>query len=102
MGRDAGPVTDEISVDLEAVVGRRGDADVRFPLPLDDFAEREGEVLFKFKPTNRVRRENVKCYYVGDRIGQMVIMPIYDFDFREAEELDETDRGTGGYGSSGA
>lgn len=61
-----------------------------------------GEVLFKFKPTNRVRRENVKCYYVGDRIGQMVIMPIYDFDFREAEELDETDRGAGGYGSSGA
>lgn len=37
----------------------------------------------------------------GDRIGQMVILPVPEIEFEEAEELSETDRGTGGYGSSG-
>lgn len=37
----------------------------------------------------------------GDRIGQMVIAPVWQARFVEAEELDETDRGAGGFGSTG-
>ena len=37
----------------------------------------------------------------GDRIAQLVIMPFVRGAFRSVEELDETPRGDGGYGSSG-
>ena len=37
----------------------------------------------------------------GDRIGQMVIAPVWQARFVEAEELSETARGTGGFGSTG-
>lgn len=37
----------------------------------------------------------------GTRIAQMTIYKVEDADFEEAEELTETDRGEGGYGSSG-
>lgn len=40
-------------------------------------------------------------YLPGDRIGQLVIMPIPEVEFVEAEELSETERGEGGYGSTG-
>lgn len=42
-----------------------------------------------------------KEYKVGDRIAQLVIMPIPAVKFEEAEELTETKRGAGGYGSTG-
>lgn len=76
-----------------------------------------GEVSFKFKPSmaldNRqcvttdaeklwsiaVRQNNI--YKVGDRIGQMIIMPYPSIEFEEVEELSETERGEGSYGSSG-
>ena len=37
----------------------------------------------------------------GERIAQLVIMPYYTVDFREVDELDETERGKGGFGSTG-
>lgn len=37
----------------------------------------------------------------GDRIAQLVILPIIQGDFQEAEELDQSDRGEGGFGSTG-
>jgi len=40
-------------------------------------------------------------YEVGDRIGQLIIMKIPDIEFVEADELTDTDRGAGGYGSTG-
>lgn len=42
-----------------------------------------------------------KPYQVGDRIMQILIKPVPDVKFMEAEKLSETDRGTGGYGSTG-
>lgn len=38
----------------------------------------------------------------GDRIAQLVIAPYYTAQFAEAEELSETVRGTGGFGSTGS
>ena len=37
----------------------------------------------------------------GDRIAQMVIAPVVQLPIREVSELDETDRGEGGFGSTG-
>ncbi|WP_454946184.1 dUTP diphosphatase [Cryptobacterium curtum] len=38
---------------------------------------------------------------VGDRIAQLVIMKVESPTIIETDELDETERGTGGFGSSG-
>lgn len=40
-------------------------------------------------------------YQPGDRFAQLIIMPYPDVLLEEAEALTETDRGTGGYGSTG-
>lgn len=40
-------------------------------------------------------------YDVGDRIAQIVIMPLPAVNFVEADELSETERGTGGFGHTG-
>lgn len=37
----------------------------------------------------------------GDRIGQMVIAPVWQANFEEVDDLDETARGAGGFGSTG-
>lgn len=37
----------------------------------------------------------------GDRIAQLVIMRVENVAFRDTEELDESNRGSGGFGSSG-
>ena len=37
----------------------------------------------------------------GDRIAQMYVMPVYRFKAQVVDVLDETDRGTGAYGSTG-
>lgn len=38
---------------------------------------------------------------VGDRIAQLIIEAHYNFDFEDSNELSETDRGSGGFGSTG-
>lgn len=40
-------------------------------------------------------------YNIGDRIGQMIIMPFPKIEIEEAEELTTTERNQGGYGSTG-
>lgn len=37
----------------------------------------------------------------GDRIAQMVVAPVVQAQFQVVENLTETDRGTGGFGSTG-
>jgi dUTP pyrophosphatase len=37
----------------------------------------------------------------GDRIAQMMFVPVYTASFVESAELDETERGSGGFGSTG-
>lgn len=41
-------------------------------------------------------------YGVGDRVGQIMILPYPQIEFEEVEELNLTDRGTDGFGSTGA
>lgn len=76
-----------------------------------------GEVSFKFKPSMALdNRQCVKTdaekmwsvavrqndiYKVGDRIGQMIIMPYPSIEFEEVQELSKTERDTNSYGSTG-
>lgn len=46
-------------------------------------------------PTNPIRIER------GERIAQLVILKVPTVTLREVSELDKTDRGAGGFGSSG-
>ena len=39
-------------------------------------------------------------YKVGDRIGQFIIMPYPQISLQEVEQLSDSDRGTGGFGST--
>lgn len=55
-----------------------------------------GEITLKFK-----RFDGSKLYSEGDRVGQLVIMPYPYITLVESDELSKTERGDGGYGSSG-
>lgn len=87
-----------------------------------------GEIMFKYVPTSSlvvfhnladrlklvlhrefslsiigspVYRLHGKEYNIGDRVGQLIILPYPKVNFEEVEELSDSDRGTGGYGSTG-
>lgn len=83
-----------------------------------------GEVMFKFRPAmvipNPLKHwwkryvlknmddyntgyavEHLREYNVGDRIGQLIIMPYPEIEFEEADTLSDSERGEGGYGSTG-
>lgn len=57
-----------------------------------------GEIIFKFRVLNDDWQD---IYDVGDRIGQLIITPYPKIDFEEVQELTPTERGKGGYGSTG-
>jgi len=56
-----------------------------------------GEIMMKY-----FRNGFHEEYEVGDRIGQLIIMPYPEVQFEEVAELSSTDRGVGGYGSTGS
>ena len=54
-----------------------------------------GELQATFK------RSVVYAYAVGDRIAQIIIIPYPPIEFDEVAELSDTERGDGGFGSTG-
>lgn len=60
-----------------------------------------GEVTFKFAVNMEKRLYPGWKYKPGDRIGQMIVVPYPVVEFEEVAELSNTERGDGGYGSSG-
>ena len=70
-------------------------------------ADYRGELILKFKPALRkswnggvYEVDNVCEYNIGDRIAQIVILPYPEVSFVEVDELSETERGIGGFGST--
>lgn len=55
-----------------------------------------GEIMMKFTPS-----PYGKNYKVGERVGQLIILPYPSIDFVEVKDLSSTERGDTGYGSSG-
>jgi dUTP pyrophosphatase len=73
-----------------------------------------GEVMFKYRNDNfssssmSIKNDLINGdigfnneYEVGDRIGQLIILPYPQIEFQEVDDLGETERGDGGFGSSG-
>jgi len=57
-----------------------------------------GEVSFKFKKSSLL---STAVYNVGERVGQLIIMPYPQITFKEVMELEDSERGSGSYGSTG-
>lgn len=49
----------------------------------------------------RFRKSGDNVYEIGDKIGQILVLPFPLIEFEEAEELADSARGVGGFGSSG-
>lgn len=72
-----------------------------------------GEVMFKYKPSYKFDTDPWNIYdydgieftdnlhEVRDRIGQLIIIPYPSVEFVESDDLSDTERGDGGYGSTG-
>lgn len=58
-----------------------------------------GEVMAKFRSTTDVVPA---VYKPGEKFAQLLILPAPDVTFTEALELSNSERGEGGYGSTGA
>ena len=63
-----------------------------------------GEVMLSFKTRDfkegEIQQLN-KPYEVGDRVGQLIIIPYPKVHFIEVDELNSSDRGDNGHGSTG-
>lgn len=57
-----------------------------------------GPIKLRFARFSNIK-ENL--YSKGDRIGQLIIIPIPKVELVEVSELSETDRGAGGFGHTG-
>ena len=57
-----------------------------------------GEVTAKFKSIAPLHERE---YQIGERFAQIIFLPIPNVELEVADELSDSERGTGGYGSSG-
>ena len=60
-----------------------------------------GEITFRYKFEKDSYFASLKRFQEGDRVGQLVIIPYPEIELKEEETLSETERGAGGYGSTG-
>ena len=58
-----------------------------------------GEIMFKFRANPSLI--NAVIYQVGERVGQLIIIPYPQIELTEAIELSDSERGNGGFGSTG-
>jgi dUTP pyrophosphatase len=57
-----------------------------------------GSLRLRFK---KLDWDNGEVYGIGDKVGQLVIIPYPTIELEEVSELSETNRGENGFGSSG-
>ena len=59
-----------------------------------------GEIKFRFKNINTENKDFI-TYEFGDKIGQLVIIPYPKISVVMSDSLTDTERNTGGFGSTG-
>ena len=59
-----------------------------------------GEIKLKYVVRDSRPTANA-VYKVGDKVGQLVIVPFLNAELEEVNELSDTERGSGGFGSTG-
>lgn len=93
--------------------GYRGEVKFAYKPDVDYWCEEEGDEFQLtlehgkfpyYENATAAHREAVvvaDIYAVGDRIGQIIIVPYPQVEFVEVERLSQTERGEGGFGSTG-
>jgi dUTP pyrophosphatase len=66
-----------------------------------------GEIMLKFKPNYQYflqsdEVKNQQLYLLGERVGQLIILPHPPIEWKVVDELSDSERGQGSYGSTGA
>lgn len=56
-----------------------------------------GEIMIKFYD----QFKSTTKYNLGDKIAQLIIIPYPQIEFEEVQELETSERGVGGFGSTG-
>ena len=77
--------------------------EVYYTEKLFDITNAVSEIDVEVKINAAVTKWNSMAYQIkkGDKIAQLVIQKIPDIELIEADELNETARGAGGFGSTG-
>ena len=57
-----------------------------------------GEIMLKYRDAGEAN----SFYKTGDRVGQLIVLPYPQIELIEVEELSSTERGDGGFGSTGS
>lgn len=60
-----------------------------------------GELKFRFKIVCQAGQLKRDYYNPGDKIGQIMIIPYPTIEFEEVDNLSDSERGEGGFGSTG-
>jgi dUTP pyrophosphatase len=60
-----------------------------------------GELQATFNKIRTTIENQKNDYKIGDRVAQIMIIPHPPIEFEEANELSDTERGEGGFGSTG-
>ncbi|MDO4783789.1 MAG: dUTP diphosphatase [Propionibacteriaceae bacterium] len=90
------PGTAGLVTPRSGLAARRGLSIVNSPGVIDSGYRGEIRVcLVNLDPRETIRIDR------GDRIAQLVVVPFIRAEFVQVDELDETPRGSGGYGSTG-
>ena len=100
-----GSVTIDTGVHIELPRNTVGMVKSRSGLNVKHGIQSEGVIDVGYTGSIKVKLYNhsVNGYIVdkGDKISQLVILPILTPDLELVEELEETERGNGGFGSTG-
>ena len=71
------------------------------PFSLSRKRKKTGKQIPKKNKKNPKNSKNIKTVKAGDRVAQLILERIATPQVLEVEDLDDTARGTGGYGSTG-
>lgn len=96
---------------MKSSIYKRSPAILTNAVGLIDSDQYRGEIKFIYRPLAKLQNSYVALgwisqptteapYKVGDTIGQLVPLVFDEVDVEEADELSETERGTGGFGST--
>ncbi len=82
--------------------GYRGEIMVTFNIRMDNIIAQEiGEAESLEELSEQLYDIPYDVYNIGDRIAQLVVIPVPLAQYVEVDELSETERGTAGHGSTG-
>ena len=104
-GVDIGSVTIDTGVHVEIPKGYVGFIKSKSGLMVKHGLTADGTIDAGYTGSIRVKLFNHTSqpyeFNAGDKIAQLVLLPIITPDLEVVDSLEDTDRGTGGFGSSG-